>query len=95
MLLPFASQATSTLGDESFRSDDSNLFGPIPAALIQSKLVAILWPPGRFGALSEPTIPDVRSGPTFRYAMGAIERANARRARVKIGRPYGVDANTY
>ncbi|KAF9452433.1 LexA/Signal peptidase [Macrolepiota fuliginosa MF-IS2] len=82
-------------GDESFRTDDSNLFGPVPAALIQSKLVRILWPPDRFGPISEPMIPSHRSGPAYRHAMDAIERKKTRQARVKVGRPYGVDANTY
>lgn len=82
-------------GDESFRTDDSNLYGPMPAALIQSKLVRILWPPERFGPVTEPRIPETRSGYAYRHAIDALERKKARRARVKVGRPYGVDANTY
>ncbi|KAJ3567792.1 hypothetical protein NP233_g6138 [Leucocoprinus birnbaumii] len=83
-------------GDESFRTDDSNLYGPIPAALIQSKLVRILWPPERFGPVTEPEIPQTqtRSGYAYRHAMAALERKKARRARVQVGRPYGVDAIT-
>lgn len=83
------------LGDESFRTDDSNLFGPVPAALIQSKLVRILWPPDRFGPLAPLRIPEPRNGPAYRHAMDEVAREKARRARVKAGRPYGVDANTY
>ncbi|KAF7776263.1 hypothetical protein Agabi119p4_4656 [Agaricus bisporus var. burnettii] len=82
-------------GDESFRSDDSNLYGPIPAALIESKLTRILWPPERYGPLIEPSIPINCTGPAYRHANDAIQRAKARRARVKIGRPYNVDADTY
>jgi inner membrane protease subunit 2 len=91
----FISQQLIIPGDESFRSDDSNLYGPIPAALIESKLTRILWPPERFGSLIEPSIPINHSGPAYRHAKDANERAKARRARVKIGRPYCVDANTY
>lgn len=80
-------------GDESFRTDDSNLYGPIPAALIQSKLVRILWPPERFGPLTEPEIPGNYSVPEYRHAMDAIERKKARRARVR--RPCEVDTDTY
>lgn len=82
-------------GDESFRSDDSNLYGPIPAALIESKLTRILWPPERYGPPIEPSIPINCTGPAYRHAKDAIQRAKARRARVKIGRPYNVDADTY
>ncbi|KXN83735.1 Mitochondrial inner membrane protease subunit 2 [Leucoagaricus sp. SymC.cos] len=82
-------------GDESFRTDDSNLYGPIPTALIQSKLVRIIWPPERFGAVTEPQIPETRSSPAYRHAMDAFERREVRRDRVKVGCPYGVDANTY
>ena len=80
-------------GDESFRTDDSNLYGPIPAALIQSKLVRILWPPERFGPLTEPEIPGNYSVPEYRHGMDAIERKKARRARVR--RPCEVDTDTY
>jgi len=40
-------------GDEHFRSDDSNLFGPVPMGLVDSKLTFILWPFSRFGPLRE------------------------------------------
>ncbi|KAJ1736375.1 hypothetical protein LPJ72_001461 [Coemansia sp. Benny D160-2] len=35
-------------GDESFHSNDSNTFGPLPMALIKSRAVAPVWPPWRF-----------------------------------------------
>ncbi|KAJ7597710.1 signal peptidase [Mycena floridula] len=38
-------------GDETFHSGDSNRFGPVPLALVESKLTTILWPAKRFGEL--------------------------------------------
>ncbi|KAJ1904026.1 hypothetical protein LPJ81_002741 [Coemansia sp. IMI 209127] len=37
-------------GDESFHSNDSNTFGPLPMALIKSRAIAPIWPPSRVGA---------------------------------------------
>lgn len=60
-------------GDEPFFSDDSNLFGPIPAALIDSKLIGILWPLPRFGPLLRPDIPH-KNEAAYRHAMAAFEK---------------------
>ncbi|KAI0254901.1 peptidase S24/S26A/S26B/S26C [Lactifluus subvellereus] len=38
-------------GDAPFNSEDSNHFGPVPLALIDSKLTCVLWPPKRVGAI--------------------------------------------
>jgi len=38
-------------GDDPFNSEDSNHFGPVPLALIDSKLAYVLWPLGRVGAI--------------------------------------------
>ncbi|KAF6762733.1 peptidase S24/S26A/S26B/S26C [Ephemerocybe angulata] len=69
-------------GDDPFNSDDSNMFGPVPRALIESKLVFLIWPPSRVGKLEEPKLPLSGTGPTFRRAMAAFERAHARQSRV-------------
>ncbi|KAJ1665322.1 hypothetical protein EV178_003253 [Coemansia sp. RSA 1646] len=37
-------------GDESFHSNDSNTFGPLPMGLIKSRAIAPVWPPWRFAA---------------------------------------------
>jgi len=70
-------------GDEPFHSDDSNRFGPVPLALIHSKLVFIAWPPSRFGFIAAPTAPLVRSGPAYRRAMALFERDRSRKSRVQ------------
>ena len=36
-------------GDEMFHSVDSNTYGPVPIALITSKVTYIVWPPTRAG----------------------------------------------
>ncbi|KAJ2552538.1 hypothetical protein EV175_003272 [Coemansia sp. RSA 1933] len=36
-------------GDESFHSNDSNMFGPLPIALITSRAIMPVWPPSRYG----------------------------------------------
>jgi len=38
-------------GDAPFNSEDSNHFGPVPLALIDSKLTCVLWPLDRVGAI--------------------------------------------
>ncbi|KAJ9056238.1 hypothetical protein DSO57_1007248 [Entomophthora muscae] len=38
-------------GDESFHSNDSNIFGPVPLGLITSKVEWIIWPLSRMGPL--------------------------------------------
>jgi len=74
-------------GDESFHTEDSNLFGPVPLALIDSKLTYILWPLDRSGPLRRPSLPITKQGVPrgymWRYEMAEFERAEARKARVK------------
>ncbi|KAJ2809023.1 hypothetical protein H4R20_000446 [Coemansia guatemalensis] len=41
-------------GDESFHSNDSNSFGPIPLALVDGRVITPIWPPSRFGARIPP-----------------------------------------
>ncbi|KAH9977586.1 peptidase S24/S26A/S26B/S26C [Lactifluus volemus] len=36
-------------GDDPFNSEDSNHFGPVPLALVDSKLTCVFWPPNRVG----------------------------------------------
>ncbi|KZT66011.1 LexA/Signal peptidase [Daedalea quercina L-15889] len=71
-------------GDEPFHSEDSNTFGPVPLALIDSKLVWIVWPKQRFGPLLAPSEPDPRAprGPSWRVEKAAMERAQWRHSRV-------------
>ncbi|TFK28850.1 LexA/Signal peptidase [Coprinopsis marcescibilis] len=88
-------------GDDYYNSDDSNLFGPVrrfplclnpcsnvvqvPRGLIESKLLCLLWPLDRFGAIGNHSPPESRAHPAFRRAMAVIERESARRARVTPG----------
>ncbi|KAF5393648.1 hypothetical protein D9757_000133 [Collybiopsis confluens] len=73
-------------GDEPFHSDDSNRFGPVPLALIESRLIAVVWPPPRFGYLfrgdndgiSKPKRNSVR----YRTAMAELDRQRWRNNRV-------------
>ncbi|KIY73788.1 LexA/Signal peptidase [Cylindrobasidium torrendii FP15055 ss-10] len=73
-------------GDESFHSDDSRTFGPIAAGLISAKLLCIIWPLDRFGAVNPPTedilktIP--RDSPAYREALSAMAAEKKRRSRV-------------
>ncbi|CAL1701412.1 unnamed protein product [Somion occarium] len=55
-------------GDEPFKSEDSNHFGPIPLALIDSKLTFIVWPWNRIGPLRKPSLPNPKAqrGPAWR-----------------------------
>ncbi|KAF9075960.1 LexA/Signal peptidase [Rhodocollybia butyracea] len=74
-------------GDEPFHSDDSNRFGPVSLALIESRLVAVVWPPSRFGHLSRPSqVERDTSTPSensaYRMAMAELERQRWRSARV-------------
>lgn len=69
-------------GDEPFYSDDSNIFGPVPMALVESKLVCIIWPLHRFGRVSKAELPLSRNGPSFRRAMAQFDRERARESRV-------------
>jgi len=39
-------------GDAPFNSEDSNHFGPVPLALIDSKLSYVVWPPRRLSAIT-------------------------------------------
>lgn len=40
-------------GDESFRSRDSNTYGPVPMGCVHGKVVGILWPFSRLGRLDD------------------------------------------
>ncbi|KAG6829332.1 hypothetical protein H0H92_004935 [Tricholoma furcatifolium] len=71
--IPFA-------GDEPFFSDDSNLFGPIPMALIESKLIWILWPPSRFGP-SPKGISSPQNEDAYRHAIATFEKDRTRTVR--------------
>ncbi|KIP12671.1 hypothetical protein PHLGIDRAFT_113275 [Phlebiopsis gigantea 11061_1 CR5-6] len=74
-------------GDEPFKSEDSNYFGPVPLGLIDSKLSAIVWPPARFGPILEPGTGKHRpqSGPAWRRERDSLERDKRRQSRVTIG----------
>ncbi|KAH6915023.1 peptidase S24/S26A/S26B/S26C [Coprinopsis sp. MPI-PUGE-AT-0042] len=69
-------------GDDHYNSDDSNIYGPVPLGLIESRLNGILYPFDRYGAIKPPEIPEVRAGPAFRRAMAAFEREKTRQERV-------------
>ncbi|EPT02753.1 hypothetical protein FOMPIDRAFT_142009 [Fomitopsis schrenkii] len=73
-------------GDEYFHSEDSNTFGPVPLALIDSKLVWIVWPQHRFGPLLVPSEPDPRlpRGPSWRVEKAAADKARWRNSRVTV-----------
>ncbi|KAF8631542.1 hypothetical protein AX15_002298 [Amanita polypyramis BW_CC] len=70
-------------GDESFRTDDSNLFGPVPLGLVESRLLFLIWPISRFGRLSV-SLPEDRTKPAYRLAMDQIQSERSRRLRVTI-----------
>ncbi|KAF4619795.1 hypothetical protein D9613_005152 [Agrocybe pediades] len=65
-------------GDEHFVSDDSNHFGPVSRGLIESKLLAIIWPPERFGPADEVTRRDKKG------MENEERRRKFRRSRVNI-----------
>ncbi|KAG2135950.1 peptidase S24/S26A/S26B/S26C [Suillus bovinus] len=73
-------------GDEPFRTLDSNKFGPIPLALLDSKLMYIVWPLDRIGPLRPPISPVSKRGSPrdFRWYsdMAAFEREQRRQSRV-------------
>ncbi|RLN90410.1 hypothetical protein BBJ28_00007713 [Nothophytophthora sp. Chile5] len=46
-------------GDNSTFSDDSDTFGPVPLALIDSRVVAVVWPPSQM-KLVRTDLPDAR-----------------------------------
>ncbi|KAJ3937323.1 MAG: peptidase S24/S26A/S26B/S26C [Lentinula lateritia] len=76
-------------GDEPFHSDDSNRFGPVPLSLIESRLVAVVWPPSRFGHLYRPTSVDQDTSTphkhsAYRLAMAELERQRWRNNRVTV-----------
>ncbi|KAJ3723101.1 peptidase S24/S26A/S26B/S26C [Lentinula raphanica] len=76
-------------GDEPFHSDDSNRFGPVPLALIESRLISVVWPPSRFGHLfrSQPTpskknISTPQEHSAYQLAMAELDRQRWRSTRV-------------
>lgn len=71
-------------GDDHYNSDDSNIYGPVPRALIESRLNGILYPPERYGTIKPPELPETRAGPAFRRAMAAFEREKVRQERVLL-----------
>ncbi|KAI0774382.1 LexA/Signal peptidase [Fomes fomentarius] len=74
-------------GDEPFRTEDSNRFGPVPLGLVESKLRWIVWPWGRIGPLGQPLIPrdDARRGsPDWRRSQADLEREKWRNSRVIV-----------
>ncbi|RDX55736.1 LexA/Signal peptidase [Lentinus brumalis] len=74
-------------GDEPFRTEDSNRFGPIPLGLVESKLSYIIWPLSRMGPLGQPVIarPDARRGsPDWRKSQADLEREKWRNSRVTL-----------
>jgi len=73
-------------GDEPFKSEDSNHFGPIPLGLIDSKLTYVIWPPEREGALKVPKHPDPlrKHDLAWHKEKADADRDDRRRARVKV-----------
>ncbi|KAG7097092.1 hypothetical protein E1B28_004477 [Marasmius oreades] len=72
-------------GDEPFRSDDSNRFGPVSASLIDSRMVCVIWPLSRFGLPQQSTtLQAVSPGdhPSQRAARAEFERYRWRQSRV-------------
>ena len=59
-------------------------FYKIPRALLESKLILIIWPPNRFGSINRPEFPPNNYGDANRLAMTQLEREKARRSRVTI-----------
>ena len=75
------------LGDEPFRTEDSNRFGPVPLGLIESKLSYIIWPLSRMGPLGQPIVarPDAtRGSPDWHKSKADLEREKWRNSRVTI-----------
>ncbi|PPQ67808.1 hypothetical protein CVT26_007055 [Gymnopilus dilepis] len=72
-------------GDEHFLSADSNRFGPVPRALIQSKLVMLLWPPERFGPIGTKTTESSSRDPKEqRRILEELRREESRHSRVRV-----------
>ncbi|KAF9055030.1 LexA/Signal peptidase, partial [Hymenopellis radicata] len=73
-------------GDDPAHSDDSRSYGPIPAGLVQAKLLWLVWPLDRFGPVKTPTQDELgrllRDGPSYREAVAAIHREGKRKSRV-------------
>lgn len=69
-------------GDEPFRSEDSNWFGPISQGLIESKLVYILLPWDRLGPLNGVLERTPQRGRNWSAQSAEIERKKRRDARV-------------
>ncbi|OBZ76911.1 WD repeat domain phosphoinositide-interacting protein 3 [Grifola frondosa] len=84
------SNASLIAGDEPFRTEDSNRFGPVPLALIESKLAFIVFPWERIGPLPKAHPPDPKAprGPAWRQNKAEIEREQWRSSRVTIGHPH-------
>ncbi|EJF61321.1 LexA/Signal peptidase [Dichomitus squalens LYAD-421 SS1] len=77
-------------GDEPFRTEDSNRFGPVALGLIESRLSFILWPWERIGPLGQPLIArhDAKRGtPGWRRSRADLEREKWRNSRVTIAPP--------
>jgi len=73
-------------GDEPFRTLDSNKFGPVPLALLDSKLTYIIWPLDRIGPLRPPVPPVSKRGDPqdsrWYSDIAAFEREQRRQSRV-------------
>ncbi|OCH90709.1 LexA/Signal peptidase [Obba rivulosa] len=72
-------------GDEPFRSEDSNWFGPVPLALIDSRLSFIVWPWERVGPLWAPGLrsSQFKGSPAWRRGQAEMEREKRRESRVQ------------
>lgn len=69
-------------GDEAFRSEDSNWFGPVSQGLIESKLTYILLPWRRFGPLSGVFERTPQRGGNWSTQSAEIQRKKKREVRV-------------
>ncbi|KAK0491223.1 LexA signal peptidase [Armillaria novae-zelandiae] len=73
-------------GDDPYHSDDSNTLGPVPAALIEAKLLFVVWPLSRIGSLRTPSARYLsrltRGSPEYRAAVAAVDREKWRQSRV-------------
>ncbi|KAI0347369.1 LexA/Signal peptidase [Trametopsis cervina] len=81
-------------GDEPFKSEDSNTFGPVPLALVDSRLHTIVWPLDRMGPIPNPDLSqeaarqrNLQRGPAWRKEMDEFARARKRQARVTTAPP--------
>ncbi|KAF9821417.1 hypothetical protein IEO21_00663 [Rhodonia placenta] len=73
-------------GDESFHTEDSNTFGPVPLALIESKLSFIVWPLQRWGPLHKHFAPDPAAprNHAWRAEKAAVDREQWRNSRITV-----------